>query len=92
MVGNTQDCLSVPEIEKKLERTTATIYYKGYFAEPNNSEHPFREIPHDYFFRSSHTFTTDVTVNLRNNYVKSDYGWLYPEWSEIRKAIFSSIS
>ena len=31
-------------------------------------------------------------MNLKNNYMQSDYGWFYPEWSEIRKAIFSSIS
>ncbi len=74
-----------------MNKTTVAIYNKGFFASPEYINETFKEIPIDYYFRSSSQSTTDVNFNLRNNYIYSDLGWFVQDWFIEKKTIFSNV-
>lgn len=71
------------------------VIFTDVYVSPENKDKPFTKYVRDIFWEVSQKFPKKIYMELRNNYVESDYGFLfsdsqtdiYPSYSQINEMV-----
>ncbi|EAR85581.2 transmembrane protein, putative (macronuclear) [Tetrahymena thermophila SB210] len=74
---------------KKLGKGYFTIYFQDIVVDPEDDQNPFKFFNRDLFWTTSIEFTQQAIMYFRNNYIYSDYGWIF---QDIKKQSYISYS
>ncbi|EAR90212.1 transmembrane protein, putative (macronuclear) [Tetrahymena thermophila SB210] len=83
------NCKSPNELNYYLMKSGIGLQLSDAYVDPNIKDNPFKMYSRDMYFPISKLMPKDVFINIRNNYVYSDFGWFT---SDIINQVFPSYS
>lgn len=72
-------CEDPKVIESYLSSAYFALYFSDVFVDPTQKSDPFFRYARDMFWTTSTTFPKYLNWYMRNNYIESDFGWIYED-------------
>ncbi|EWS71801.1 lecithin:cholesterol acyltransferase family protein (macronuclear) [Tetrahymena thermophila SB210] len=84
-----ENCKSQQEIESLLGLGYFAIYYSDVIVDPSIKDNPFKFYNRDIYWATSLNSPKIANLYYRNNYVESDFGWIFADSETQRYPSFS---
>ncbi|KAL4479799.1 hypothetical protein ABPG73_018020 [Tetrahymena malaccensis] len=75
---------------KSLGKGYFTIYFQDIVVDPEDDQTPFKFFNRDLFWTTSTEFAQQAIMYFRNNYIYSDYGWIFQDIKTQRYISYST--
>lgn len=83
------DCEPADVLESYLKSANFAMYFSDTYIDPTLKSEPFVPYARDMFWTTSTQLPKEVQWHVRNNYIKSDYGWFAESFDEIHAPQYS---
>lgn len=83
------DCEPADVLESYLKSANFAMYFSDTYVDPTMKSEPYVPYARDMFWTTSTQVPKEVQWHVRNNYIKSDYGWFAESFDEIHAPQYS---